>query len=252
MPGRVAVQSKKGYCNISLLALTSMANPPSTPPPEIDPCDPAITDPPPPYPTPERRSRTSRARRNRTRIQTSHTTLSGDPQHSDEARLSPYTDDDAPPTEASPLLTPNTRYSGTQTPAVHGRQRSHSFTSTLSAAPSLALTVLSLLRGDEDDTYLRGASQDVLPLSIPTVPTGEVNGMVVSSQRQGTGFFSRAAWNRYFRPLVVKSYYKSLFHLAVLNFPYGLVAWVYLFVFTLVRHIYLPLSDRTHIPIQSL
>ncbi|KAG6827172.1 hypothetical protein H0H92_012908 [Tricholoma furcatifolium] len=39
-------------------------------------------------------------------------------------------------------------------------------------------------------------------------------------------------WRRYFRPLTRRAYYSSLFHLVVLNFPYALAAWVYLFVFT--------------------
>ncbi|KAG6843586.1 hypothetical protein H0H87_002936 [Tephrocybe sp. NHM501043] len=39
-------------------------------------------------------------------------------------------------------------------------------------------------------------------------------------------------WRRYFRPLARKAYYSSLFHLVVVNFPYALAAWVYLFVFT--------------------
>ncbi|KAF8634305.1 hypothetical protein AX17_004257 [Amanita inopinata Kibby_2008] len=51
--------------------------------------------------------------------------------------------------------------------------------------------------------------------------------------RNRAGFFSVVGWRRYFRPLSRKSYYRALFHLLVLNFPYALVAWVYLFVFTL-------------------
>jgi hypothetical protein len=44
-----------------------------------------------------------------------------------------------------------------------------------------------------------------------------------------------ASWKRYFRPLVQMVYYRSLFHLLVVNFPYALAAWIYLFVFTVVR-----------------
>lgn len=42
------------------------------------------------------------------------------------------------------------------------------------------------------------------------------------------------AWARYFRPMRRKAYHAALFHLMVLNFPYALIAWIYLFVFTLV------------------
>ncbi|THH31389.1 hypothetical protein EUX98_g2776 [Antrodiella citrinella] len=40
-------------------------------------------------------------------------------------------------------------------------------------------------------------------------------------------------WYRYFRPMFKRAYYSALFHLLILNFPYALAAWVYLFVFTL-------------------
>jgi hypothetical protein len=46
-------------------------------------------------------------------------------------------------------------------------------------------------------------------------------------------FFSLAFWRRYFRPMARMAYYRALFHLLVLNFPYALVAWIYLFIFTL-------------------
>jgi len=39
---------------------------------------------------------------------------------------------------------------------------------------------------------------------------------------------------RYFRPMGRKAYYSAVFHLLVVNFPFALLAWVYLFVFTLV------------------
>jgi hypothetical protein len=55
------------------------------------------------------------------------------------------------------------------------------------------------------------------------------------SRRHHDGFFSKATFGRYFRPLVQSVYYRPLFHLMVVNFPYALAAWVYLFVFTVVR-----------------
>lgn len=39
-------------------------------------------------------------------------------------------------------------------------------------------------------------------------------------------------FKKYFRPMCKQVYWKSLFHIAVLNFPFALLAWVYLFVFT--------------------
>ena len=44
----------------------------------------------------------------------------------------------------------------------------------------------------------------------------------------------RGTWRRYFRPMVRTVYLGALFHLLVLNFPFALVAWINLFVFTLV------------------
>lgn len=41
-------------------------------------------------------------------------------------------------------------------------------------------------------------------------------------------------WRRYFRPLRKSSYYWPVVHLLFINFPYALLAFVYLFVGTLV------------------
>ncbi|PPQ81423.1 hypothetical protein CVT25_015927 [Psilocybe cyanescens] len=200
------------------------AEPPSTPPELADACDTATADPPPPYPSRERRTRTSR-RGHHSRIQISQSS-SGDGHYlADEAGLPPHTEDDALPTETTPFLGSHSHPRYVHQGAATGRPRSHSYTSTMSAAPSLAHTVLSLFQGDEDDTPLREVGHD-------RQPPIESSGSLVSSQRQGTGFFSGAAWKRYFRPIFVRSYYRSLFHLTVVNFPYGLVAWIYLFVFT--------------------
>ncbi|KAJ3506014.1 hypothetical protein NLJ89_g7109 [Agrocybe chaxingu] len=199
--------------------MTTPADIPSTPPPALpDVPESVISDPPPPYPSRERRTRTPRTHRTHGRTPGSqHTqTSSGDTQ-SDDGRVVPYTDDDVgEPTERTPFLSPRIR---------HTRPRSHSHTSTTSAAPSLAQTVLSLFQ-TEDEVCFGEVLDDRQQLS-----PGEDAVSVVSSRR-GTGFFSRAAWRRYFRPVARRAYYRALFHLAVLNFPYALVAWVYLFVFT--------------------
>jgi hypothetical protein len=44
----------------------------------------------------------------------------------------------------------------------------------------------------------------------------------------------------YFRPLKQSIYYAALFHLLVLNFPFALAAWIYLFVATFVSIVELP------------
>ncbi|KAJ3723573.1 hypothetical protein DFJ43DRAFT_646128 [Lentinula guzmanii] len=45
---------------------------------------------------------------------------------------------------------------------------------------------------------------------------------------------AQARWARYFRPLTRSVYWRSLTHLVLVNFPFALAAWVYLFVFTVV------------------
>lgn len=190
-----------------------MAAPDSSPPPPplpVDACDVVITDPPPPYPSRERRSRTVRSSRGRSgRIQTNH-----------DVRT--YVDENT--TASEPDET---------TPILSTRPRSNSHTSTISASPSLAHTVFSLFQVEsEDGVYLHDASgaEDRQLSSL-----GNDSGSLLSSQRRITGFFSSAGLKRYFRPVIHKSYYAALFHLMVLNFPYALAAWVYLFIFTVVR-----------------
>ena len=98
----------------------------------------------------------------------------------------------------------------------------------MSTAPSLAQTVLSLFQA-EDEMSVGEDGYDA-PSPLLGGEAGRVGG-----QRHKRGLLSLATWRRYFKPLTVKAYYKSLFHLVVLNFPYALAAWVYLFVFTVVR-----------------
>lgn len=207
-------ESKKNCTTVILpWSWPLMAAPDSLPPPPpllVDACDVVITDPPPPYPSRERRSRTIRSSRGGRsgRIQTNH-----------DVRTS-YVDENTAarePDETTPILST--------------RPRSHSHTSTISASPSLAHTVISLFQFEPDDgVYLHDGAEDRQLLSI-----GNNNGSQLSSRRCGTDIFSSVAWKRYFRPLIRKSYYAALFHLMILNFPYALAAWVYLFIFTVVR-----------------
>ena len=193
--------------------MLTMAAPDSspTPPPPVDACDVVVTDPPPPYPSRERRSRTIRSSRGRSgRILTSHA--------NHDVRISSYVDENTAerePDESTPILST--------------RPRSHSYTSTMSAAPSLARTVFSIFEFESDDgVSLHDGQEDRQLLSL-----GNENGSLQSSQNRS---FSAAPLKRYFRPLIRKSYYAALFHLVVVNFPYALAAWVYLFIFTVVRY----------------
>lgn len=206
---------------------------------------PASNDPPPPYPS--RRARRSNRRQLHHTIQTAqHGQLSSTDSHSDDAQTSPQVlltpgplsddHDDSDANETAPFLPPTPRSTHRR---LIGRPRSYSHTSTVSVAPSLAQTVLSLFQPmEESDLY--NDFEGRLLLS-PGGQAEDDHGGV--SRRPRSGFFSSAAWGQYFRPMGQKVYYRSLFHLSVINFPYALAAWVYLFVFTVVRA--LPFSGPT-------
>lgn len=65
------------------------------------------------------------------------------------------------------------------------------------------------------------------------MPESSVEGL--DQHVESLGLWARI--QRYFRPMGRKAYYLAAFHLLVLNFPFALLAWVYLFVFTLVGQI---------------
>ncbi|KAJ7860327.1 hypothetical protein B0H13DRAFT_2237388 [Mycena leptocephala] len=154
----------------------------------------------------ERRSR----RPNRRHIQTSlHGQISSTDSHSDyEALISPSTTspldgEDQEATETTPFLPP-------RRVVTRPRSESHpSVFSSVSVAPSLAQTVASLFRAYDDE-------EELLP-EIHTRPEG---------------FWSVRAWQRYFRPMKQKVYYRALFHLYVINFPFALAAFLFTVVFT--------------------
>lgn len=192
---------------------------------EIDDCDSSLAhDPPPPYPSRSRRTRGTRNRRPSQPIYTGHSQFPSTDSHSDNENLTspfPLSDEgeaESLPNENTPFLSPQ-RYSNT-------RPRSLSHTSSISAAPSLAHTVLSLfedpINGDGEERAL--LSPELRPLPDYVHPRS----FRVSSAQ---------SWKIYLRPLVQKVYYKSLFHLLLLNFPYAVISWVFLFVFTLVSTI---------------
>jgi hypothetical protein len=220
-----------------------------------DPLDPPILDPPPPYPSP-RHQRTPRAGtlprsaiNSARRVQYSPRLVYHQPHSSSDSQdrgNSPtppaiHSDEDfvVEPTEHTQLLGPPL---ARRIVSAGARQRSYSHTSTLSAAPSLARTVFSLFQAEEDppqDPYASDDDHEVRSYLVTQDQRQDGSGDVRRSRSPSSkgGFFSIASWGRYFRPLTKKVYYKALLHLMVINFPYTLVAWVYLFVFTVVSQV---------------
>ncbi|TEB28072.1 hypothetical protein FA13DRAFT_1712104 [Coprinellus micaceus] len=199
-----------------------------------------ITDPPPPYPS-GRPRRTRGSRRHQDNLQPIHTHVSSSGSYSDnEQGTEGHTTSSGPSTEeedgeGAPFLTTNSGH--LRNPAQRRtRPRSASHASTMSAAPSLAHTILSLFEQEDDEDEARG------PIHLPEDSLGEGHmqsfteehdGMSLDlSRRSELGFWSVAGWKRYFAPMGRAAFYRSLAHLLLINFPYGLAAWVYLFGLT--------------------
>lgn len=205
----------------SLLVLVPTEQPPSEPPP--------------PYTTSPHRSRRNRRAGPR---------VPSDPGGADceaPARTHPIqrvrhgpmgqdVSDDEATTENTPLLS---------TPLLRRRQRtvSHSSTvrSNMSGSPSFAQTLISAFQPELDhdiDSNIDSPAQDERR---HLCRRREVSESTVEGQDQhaeSLGLWARI--ERYFRPMGRRAYYSAVFHLLVLNFPFALLAWVYLFVFTLV------------------
>lgn len=204
------------------------------------PISPALSaDPPPPYPSRERRAaRTPRSSRRHARLShVGHSQAESEPDaQSSPTRLPAPLDTTGGDSETTPLLLSPTRHTR--------RPRSLSHTSILSyasAAPSLAQTVISLFQDDDDEDEHSEDGYDIVndadrgpPSSSYNNRTGLHTPLPLAEERRRTTMFNRRAWRRYFRPLWRKIYWTALFHLLVVNFPYALAAWIYLFVFTLV------------------
>jgi hypothetical protein len=203
-------------------------------------------DPPPPYPSRERRARAARAGRRHgqnTSSQVQVSSTESDPDALTATHPFPLTegpDANVDVSETAPLLSPLAARRRTT-----GRTRTHSIASTLlssvSAAPSIAQTMISLFQtepdSDPDCSDHENEGRPLLP--VEDHDGARRQGLQICGQRRRSSWLSRRAWKRYFRPMTLRTYYAALFHLLVLNFPYALAAWVYLFVFTLVRIIYL-------------
>lgn len=246
--------------------------PPSTLAPilPVIPSDAALHDPPPPYPARERRSRQSRRTRrsaNQTQVSSAGTESEGEllgpaasggivvrtqqQQHPFPQSADAAADETSSPTETTPLLNVPGSASGSMAgpPRRNRRQRTASQTSTVfsvtSASPSLAQTVVSAFRmegdsDDEDEDY-HGGDESGARIRRRSGTGDEAADVLaceagISRRASGitqTGSLNRS-WRRYFRPLWKRSSWSALFHLMVLNFPYALLAAIFLFVFTLV------------------
>ena len=226
-------------------------------------------DPPPPYPSGRR---TRQNRRRRALLESSEQSHAQAPSDEYDAsygvvlpsqtqQLQDSAPDDGDASETTPLLSPNPN---SPRPPLHPgmvrRQRTLSLTSTLrssaSIAPSFAHTVFSAFQPERDsdlDPECReedvGEHEELEPeLDSPGQSpimrdydpaqrafAAELSGYAQRhSQRYQQQSFA-ARWRRYFRPLRRRAYYSALFHILVLNFPYALFSWIFLFVFTLVR-----------------
>lgn len=172
-------------------------------------------EPPPPYPSRERRHR-----RRRTAVEG----CSGD---SDDHTFLGTPHPPPHPDENTPLL-------GVASPT--RRPRTLSLSSAASISPSLAQTVVSAFRMDLDsDEEDDGEHGEETPHGRPAVsarPDGLLSQAPALTRHRARGW--RTRWRHYFRPIGRKAYWSALLHLLVINFPYALLAWVYLFVFTLV------------------
>ena len=164
-------------------------------------------DPPPPYP--------SRDRRHHRRRRPTADLSSAD---SEDLAFPP-----AHPDESTPLL-------GISSPT--RRPRTMSLSSGVSVSPSLAQTVVSAFRIDLDSEVDEDAEETMngTPTPLPEDHLATTPGI---TRRRARGWRSR--WRHYFRPIGRRAYWSALLHLLAFNFFYALFAWIYLFVFTLVR-----------------
>jgi hypothetical protein len=172
-------------------------------------------EPPPPYPSRERRHR-----RRRTAVESS----GGD--SDDHAFLGTAPHPSPHPDENTPLLgvsSPTTR---------HTRTRAMSLSSVASISPSLAQTVVSAFRIDLDSDGEDEEETSHDRPAVGAVPDGLLSHSPPITRHRARGW--RTRWRHYFRPMGRRAYWSALLHLLLINFPYALLAWVYLFVFTLV------------------
>jgi hypothetical protein len=201
-------------------------------------------DPPPPYPSssPSSTHRSAHGRRQRRRSH--HLQVSSSSDHDRQEHGHHYQPrEDEYANEMTPFLSANHGGSGRHDTHGHPRRTaSMRSVGSRSSSNSGLQSMLSFLRGsaDEDDDDYDDLHDD-LPELTANAGAGRPFGYAALSQNgsragEEIDIFSAEWWRRYFNPMRRKAYYKALFHLGVLNFPFALVAWVYLFVFTVVCH----------------
>ncbi|KAI0063275.1 hypothetical protein BV25DRAFT_1824327 [Artomyces pyxidatus] len=237
---------------------------PSSPPPTLPVIldSVPINDPPPPYPSRDRRSRAGRRSR-RSTVTTlgqghAHEPSGGtdsDPEGTQSilrSSLHSFPDDDHLAAENTPLLGVRTPPRPPRLLTSSARRRTVSQSSGASMSPSLAQTVVSAFRMDDSDLDSEDAeARDGDADADGGVHDAAERGRLRTGQQMddmlpfGPGISRRKAggwrsrWRRYFRPVGRRAYWVPLVHLLLLNFPYALLAWVYLFVFTLLGTILL-------------
>ncbi|KAJ3780593.1 hypothetical protein GGU10DRAFT_369085, partial [Lentinula aff. detonsa] len=226
-----------------------------------------LNDPPPPYPSSSHRTRLVH-----TRFSAATSSDNHEPHQRSVIRAFAVEDptEDAA-SETTPLLGGiNSGHPESPSPTSHLRPRSLSQSSINSFAPSLASIAqtawvfFSECEDDEDGEGGEGGGErgeeregeEESRLEGGRPSDGEENDNVnvghgrISPRRSlstGVGLpnlnqtthhpriilsFTQARWARYFRPLTRPVYWRSLTHLVLVNFPFALAAWVYLFVFT--------------------
>ena len=172
-------------------------------------------DPPPPYPSRDRRQR-------RRRLTVEINSADSDDFPFSTSAHTPH-HPSLHPDETTPLL-------GVSSPI--RRPRTTSLSSANSISPSLAQTVVSAFRMGLDSEAEDAGETPHGPPAMGTPPDDHLPHATGLARRKAGGW--RARWRHYFRPIGRKAYWSALLHLFVFNFPYALLAWVYLFVFTLV------------------
>jgi hypothetical protein len=159
--------------------------------------------------------------------------------------VSPFPHSDNEANENTPLLSspPGSvgRHLGVHAPRPVTRTRTISISSTVysnvSGSPSLAQTLYSAFQPDLDSDLDREEERcerepERRHLARRQDFSESSNEQEAASREVELDW--RTRWKKYFRPMRRRAYYSAVFHLLVLNFPFALAAWIYLFVFTLV------------------
>ncbi|KAF8840716.1 hypothetical protein BDN67DRAFT_608483 [Paxillus ammoniavirescens] len=202
-----------------------------------------VDDPPPPYPSQERRTRALRTtRRHPQRLAAPILPRNDLPSRDSgqaagrvvssgqQPRSFPSSDD---PTDTTPLLDHSLLIASPRRPRANSR--SSTIISSDSCAHSFVQTVFSLSQDSDDEPDLPALGGGLPSQRDQDNELGQgadVQAALYHGSRRWP-LFSRRAWMRYFRPMGRRAYHAAVFHLMVVNFPYALIAWIYLFVFTL-------------------